>query len=231
MTPPFSAEQFFQVFAAYNLAVWPAQIALNALAVAVVLVATRGPRWTARPVGLALALLWIWMGVAYHWMFFTDINSAAWIFGAAFVAEGGLLGWMALRAGAPTFRAEADLFGFAGAALIVYALVLYPLLGTLAGHSYPTRPTFGLPCPTTIFTIGVLLWARPRIPWAVLVVPALWSVVGMSAVRYFGVIEDAMLPLAGVLGGALVLWKGRGRATTAPTDRPEPRAHAPARGA
>lgn len=231
MRPPFTAEQFFHVFAAYNLAVWPAQIGWTALAVVTALAAARGPRWSARPVMLALALLWAWMGGAYHWLFFTEINRAAWIFGAAFLLEAGLLGWTALRPGAPGFRAEGDLFGYAGAALIVYALVLYPLLGSLAGHAYPAKPTFGLPCPTTIFTVGVLLWARPRVPWQVLVVPALWSVIGMSAASHFGVLEDLGLPVAGVGGGALALWKGRARPSTPRPNPPVPRAHAPARGA
>jgi hypothetical protein len=71
---------------------------------------------------------------------------------------------------------------------------------------YPRQPTFGLPCPTAIFTIGVLLWARSRVHWSLLVVPAAWSVLGFSAVISFGVLEDAMLPVAGILGGALILW-------------------------
>jgi hypothetical protein len=36
--------------------------------------------------------------------------------------------------------------------------------------------------------------------------------VGASAVRYFGVIEDAMLPIAGILTGSLILWKNRSAA-------------------
>lgn len=48
-----------------------------------------------------------------------------------------------------------------------------PSLGVAIGHTYPAQPTFGLPCPTTIFTFGLLLWVRPPVPWSLLVIPVL----------------------------------------------------------
>jgi hypothetical protein len=38
---PFTPQQFFEVFARYNAAVWPAQIGLNAVALACVALAFR----------------------------------------------------------------------------------------------------------------------------------------------------------------------------------------------
>jgi hypothetical protein len=60
-----------------------------------------------------------------------------------------------------------------GAALVAFALIVYPVLSRLLGHEYPAVPTFGLPCPTTIFTVGVLLFAKAALPRSVLVVPLL----------------------------------------------------------
>lgn len=216
MTPPFSAEQFFGVFVAYNEAVWPAQVLLVGLAAAVIVLAFRRPSWHGAAIGGALGALWAWMGVAYHWAFFTEINPAARVFGALFVLEGGLLAWAGLRTGGLSFRPGADLFGWVGGFFVVYALLVYPLLGIAWGHTYPAQPTFGLPCPTTIFTLGVLLWARPKVPWVLLVIPAVWAVVGSSAVRYFGVFEDAMLPVAAILGTVLVLVRNRAARRQAP---------------
>jgi hypothetical protein len=207
--PPFSPEEFFEVFTLYNQAVWPAQVFFLLLAVAATGLALKGRGWAGRTVFSILGVLWLWMGVAYHWMFFTRVNTAAWAFGALFVAQGLLLFWFGLRGDRARFAPGGDLFTWAGGALILYGLVLYPLLGMALGHRYPAQPTFGLPCPTTIFTVGILLWARPKVPWALLVVPAVWSVIGFSAVRFFGVLEDAVLPVAGILGGGLILWKNR----------------------
>jgi hypothetical protein len=210
MAPPFSAAEFFGVFVAYNQAVWPAQIALNLLALGVVALAFLARERAHRAIALVLGSLWLWTAVAYHWMYFAEINPAARAFAAAFALEGALLGWLALRPAPLRFRPRADRYGLVGGALMIYALALYPVIAVAMGHAYPAQPTFGLPCPTTIFTIGMLLWASPRVPWGVLVIPAAWSLLGLSAVGYFGVIEDAMLPVAGVLGSALILLKNRG---------------------
>jgi hypothetical protein len=209
MTPPFSAEQFFAVFVAYHEAVWPAQVLLAGLALATVVLSFVRPSWHGQAIAGILAGLWIWMGIAYHWLFFAEVNPAARMFGALFVLEGALLAWIGLRGEGLTFRPTADLFGWVGGALVLYALVVYPLLGITMGHIYPAQPTFGLPCPTTIFTFGVLLWGRPRVPAGILVIPALWTIVGASAVLHFGVLEDAMLPVAGIVATALILWKNR----------------------
>jgi hypothetical protein len=71
--------------------------------------------------------------------------------------------------------------------LIGYSLGIYPLLSLWLG-AYPAVPTFGAPCPTTIFTIGLLCFLRPPFPWYVLAVPILWSAVGSLAVIQFGLV-------------------------------------------
>jgi hypothetical protein len=214
VTPPFSSEQFFAVFASYNVAVWPLQVVFNLVAISLVAVALLRWRRAGTIVPLGLAVFWIWMGLAYHWIYFADINPAARLFAVAFVAEGGLLALWGLKGPSPRFGPARDAFGITGGVLIAYALAIYPVLGIALGHTYPAQPTFGLPCPTTIFTIGLLLWAEPKVPWWLLIIPALWSVVGTTAVRYFGVLEDAVLPVAAWLGSAMILLENRRARTT-----------------
>jgi hypothetical protein len=202
---PFDAAQFFAVFARYNAAVWPAQIVLAALAVGTVGLALRSRPWSDRAVAGVLGLFWIWMGVAYHWLFFRAINPAATLFGAFFVLEGIALVVVGGVQRRLHFRFGPTLRGLAGALLLAYALVAYPLLGYAAGHRYPATPTFGLPCPTTIFTLGLLLWAERPMPRALVAVPILWSALGASAALQLGVVEDLGLVAAGALSLVLTL--------------------------
>jgi hypothetical protein len=86
----------------------------------------------------------------------------------------------------------------------------YPLLGSAFGHLYPVSPVFGVaPCPTVIFTFGLLLWSTARVPGYVLVIPFLWSLLGFSAAVSLGMREDYGLVVAGLLGTALLLLRGR----------------------
>ena len=198
MDLPFTTHQFLEVFARYNLAVWPAQLVLYALALVALALAIRAPRTAGRWVFLVLAVLWGWMGLVYHWGYFTAINPAAWLFGAAFVVQGAGFLWLATQ-GSVTFETRWNGARITGAAIILYALVIYPLLGALAGHGYPAGPSFGLPCPTTIFTFGLVMWVRPPFPRTVVVIPALWSVLGVSAATQLGIWEDYGLLVAGVV--------------------------------
>ncbi len=222
MNPPFSAEQFLGVFEQYNRAVWPMPLLFYVVALLLVVLAVRPRPGPGRWIGGLLALLWAWMGVVYHWSFFTAINPAAYLFGALFVLQAALFVAAAATRSGLVFRVHRDVPGVVGAVLIGYALVVYPLLGALAGHPFPRGPTLGLPCPTVIFTFGLLLWAAASVPPWLLVIPALWSLLGVSAARSFGIVEDYALPLAAALGvGLIVSSRLRGQRsgrTTRPAD-------------
>lgn len=199
MPLPFTQKDFLDIFVRYNEAVWPLQWLLNALALVVLLLATRRATAAARDAIFVLAALWLWTGAVYHIGFFSKINPAAMLFGAAFLLEAALLAWFGFRHRRPAFAARGGLAAAAGWAMIVYALVAYPALGYLLGHHYPASPTFGLPCPTTIFTLGVLLWLEPAPPWWLLVVPLLWALVGTSAALQLGMREDAGLAVSALI--------------------------------
>ena len=209
MQLPFTAEQFFGVFRLYNSAVWPAQIFLTLLAVlAVILIALRPP-WSSAGVSAALAFLWIWLGVAYHLAYFARINAVAYGFGALSIVGGLLFAWHGVIHRRIEFAFSNCIRANLGIVLVAFALVAYPLWSTLAGHAYPELPTFGLPCPTTIFTIGLLALASGGRMRAVLVVPILWSVVGSQAAFLLDVKPDFGLLVAGAVAVGLVIWPAR----------------------
>jgi hypothetical protein len=214
MQLPFSSEEFFGVFAAYNTAVWPAQLLLLAAAVTAVWLAIRHHHTAARGVWGILAGLWIWTGVTYHLLHFTAINPAAWAFGALFVAQGALFLWRGVMRGTLPFEPAGNR-GALAVLILLYALVIYPLLSEVAGHAWLASPTFGAPCPVVIFTFGMLLLA-PRAPAWLYVIPTLWSILSISAVVSFGVVQDAGLPVTAVIAITTLL---RRRGTTPQVSR------------
>lgn len=204
---PFLAEDFFAVFADYNESVWPMQWLLHAVAAGILLLPVSRLAWGDRIACGLLAVLWAWMAFAYHLAHFAAISSAALLFGAAFLVQAGLFIWRMI-AGCPLQMSyRRGIRSTVGVGMVTYALLIYPLFNALIGQSYPATPTFGVPCPTTIFTLGVLMLARAPKVGILFVVPLLWSAIGGSATFLLGVWSDLGLLVSGAI---VILWVAQG---------------------
>lgn len=209
MNLPFTTDQFLSVFEQYNTTVWPLQILLNLLALGAVILAIVKRTYSDRAISAILAFLWLWIGIAYHLAFFKVINPAATMFAVLNVIQGLLFLYIGVLKHRLSFEFRANGYGLTGALLIVYALIVYPILGYFFGHAYPKAPTFGLPCPTTIFTLGLLLWTKPRLLKGILIIPVLWSLIGYSAALTLGIAEDTGLLVSGVTVSVLIFLRDR----------------------
>jgi hypothetical protein len=196
MPLPFTREQFFDLFAAYNGMLWPALVALwvTSVVMTALLCSSRRPpdRWIS---GL-LAVHWIWSALAYHIAFFSRINPAAWLFAALFLLQAAFVFWWGVVQGRLWFAPWRSAWAPVAWSLIAYSLV-YPGINAVQHLSLSRIPAFGVPCPTTIFTAGVLLLATPR-SWRLSIIPVMWSVIGGSAAILLGVQADYALPIAGI---------------------------------
>lgn len=205
MKLPFTLQQFLDVFTRYNQAVWPMQFVLVLFALAAVLLCFKKIEAADNLISLLLAFFWLWMGIVYHIVFFSEINKVANLFGSLFILEGLLFLYYGLLNNSFRFRFRPGLTGYTGLALVLAALFLYPAIGYLLGHVYPASPTFGLPCPTTIFTWGILLWSGKKVPLLLVIIPLLWSFIGFMAAIKLGIREDVLLLLAGIVAGTILL--------------------------
>jgi hypothetical protein len=199
---PFTHDQFLALFVQYNKEVWPAQIVAYVLGLAMIVLLFVPSRGRNRIIGFGLAAMWGWTGIVYHWHYFASINRAAELFAALFVLQAALFLFSGAIRGHERYRPSRGAHAWAGWALVLYAAVLYPLIGLWSGHSLEEVPMFGItPCPVTIFTLGMLLLARP-VYWWLFAIPVLWSLVGGSAAFLLGVPQDWVLLVSGVA----VLW-------------------------
>ena len=209
METPFTAQQFSETFRIYNQAVWPMQIVLYLLSFTAVYFAFKPTIKSGKMISGLLAFFWLWMGVVYHLIYFTTINKAAYLFGAVFIFQAMLFLAFGVFQNKLSFAFRSDGYGITGIILIVFALIIYPVLGYSFGHGYPYSPTFGLPCPTTIFTFGLLLLCEKRCPLGILVIPFVWSIIGFTAAFNFGIVEDTGLLVSGVLTLIMVIVRNK----------------------
>jgi len=209
MKLPFTLEQFLQVFKDYNLSVWPVQVFIYILAILAILTTVFKLRSSGKINFTILGFLWIWMGIVYHLIYFSVINKAATFFGAAFIVQGLLFLFTGFFNKHYHFAVRNTIQGITGSFLVLFSLIIYPVTGYFLGHVYPSTPTFGLPCPTTIFTLGILLWSDKKIPLFLLLIPIAWSIIGFSAAFSLGIKEDTGLIIASLLFILLSLLKDK----------------------
>lgn len=209
---PFTRDQFFQVFADYNGAVWPAAIVAYAAAIAILALAGSPGTRARRAAAAILAGMWAWVGLVYHGLFFSQINGAAYVFAGAFLIQGGLLARHVVRGTGLGFRRASRRRLFIGWSMVAYATLAYPVIGVLAGETWPAVPLFGVtPCPLLIFTFGVMLMAE-NIRWWLWVIPMSWALIGGSAALLLAVPQDWALLLSGLIVLAFLV-RGRDAAT------------------
>jgi hypothetical protein len=202
----FAPRTYYRLFELYNAETWPAPLLAIAAGFTAVWLAWRGTH--GRIVAAIFAAAWLFVAWAYHWERYATINTAAPYYAAGFAAEGLLLIWFGLVRDElrPVFRRISR--GRLGVAILIAAMVPYPLLAALLGRPWQQAEVFGLaPDPTAIATVGVLLLASRRIGW-LLPLPLAWCAIGAATLWTMGA-PEAVLPAA---AGVIVLATIHGRA-------------------
>lgn len=203
---------FFAMLADYHTQLHPFPFLAFGLGFAVMVLFFSSHPQKSRISLLILAFLWAWNGLV---LFTYQAAALAPLLyslqGVLFPVQALLLAHTACAKDPPDFGIESGFSGKAGLALMFTALFLYPIVGNITGHSYPAAPVFPEPCPITIFTFGYLLSARNVIRPVLIVIPFVWSLMGIIAVLKLGVLADSIEVLAGVGCSAAILMKNRRR--------------------
>ena len=209
MKPPFTLQQFLEVFTRYNEGVFPMQILFYLMGAIAIYLALKPNAHSDKIISSIMAFFWLWMGVVYHLIYFTEINNLAYFFGAFFILQSILFVVLGVFQDRFSFQFRTDKYGVTGMSLIVFALIIYPILGYFFNHVYPSSPTFGLPCPTTIFTFGLLLFNIKKCPILILIIPCMWSIIGFMAAFQFGILEDTGLIVASLMTTVLLIYRNK----------------------
>lgn len=215
----FSPRTYYRLFELYNAAIWPLQIPALALGAAILGLLLRDMAWRGRAIAAILAACWLWVAWAYFLQRYDTINWAASYFAVGFAVEALLLAWTGIIRDRLTFRSGADEARIGGLCIFLFVLVVYPLIGPLAGRPWTQVEIFGVaPDPTAIATLGVLVAAQwPH--WPLLVVPLIWCAISGATLRTMQSPDAMVVPIAALLAVVLTGWKSLARARQASPDR------------
>ncbi|MGB2956116.1 MAG: DUF6064 family protein [Anaerolineales bacterium] len=201
----------FQAFSKYNQAIWPIQIAAYALAAFVILLAVKRVKYSDNIILFILSFYWLWAGIVCLFGFLAPDFPIFYMLGVMAVFQGILFLYFGFKSENKllSFSFKADIYGMTGAIYIIYALIIYPIIGYLTGHPLHNYPVFGVaPCPVCIFTLGLLIIARRRFPLILLIVPLIESLLGIIP-TLLGLYADIGLIIAGLVGFYLIMRKRR----------------------
>jgi hypothetical protein len=204
----FSPRTYWRMFELHNAAMWPQQVPVLAMGLALILLAAWRPRAHGRLIALLLAIQWAHVAWSFLWLRYATINWAAVYVAPVFAAEGALL----LVAGTLLDRLAFDRGGWArsvGLSITIFAVAGYPWLAPLSGRPIGGAEIFGIaPDPTVIGTLGLLLLARGKLPILLLAIPLLWCAASAATLWAMEAPEAWILPgaalvvvVAGVLAG------------------------------
>ena len=207
METPFTIEQFFEVFEKYNVSVFPSQIIFICLGILALVLIHKGRNYSNRSITGFLGFLWLWIGIVYHFSFFTSINKAAYGFGILFILQGLFFVRETFR-NSLEFNLQRNTRTYLGYFFILFGLIIYPLIAYLLRTKFATTISLGLPCPTTILSFGFFMLTNRKFPKYLLIIPNIWAVIGTFAAVNFGVYQDFVMLLSAIIANIYLL-KGR----------------------
>jgi len=199
----FSLEEFLFVLESYNLFIWPLQIIAYVLIVLVIFFSLTPTQYSAKIVSAILSFFWLFTGIVFCFIYWAPNHIFGYIFGIFCVLQG-LLFLYNLRRSDITIGSSDKTYKLIGILFVLYAIIGYQIFGHYLGHVYPKFFAAGLvPCPTTIFTLGIFFIINKSIPIKYFVIPLMVSLGGFLA-AYNGIYEDIGLIIAGIISAILI---------------------------
>ncbi|MEO1192458.1 MAG: DUF6064 family protein [Pseudomonadota bacterium] len=163
----FSPEAYLRLFERLNETLWPAQLGLLVVIVALLALVWRGQL---RSVLALFALAWLLVAWVFFIEHYQQINWAAGYMAVGFALQALLLaGLAALPSGLSLTRRPFGLF------LLIAGLVITPPMTLVYGLPLAAMEFFALmPDPTAIATLGLVFLMQGRARWILLPLPLIW---------------------------------------------------------
>jgi len=173
----FSEQAYFRLFELSNQALWPFQVPLLISALLVMRLTRSRHEYARHIILLWLSLIWLFVGLWFLSMFYSQINILAKPLSYLFIIESVLLAVSGMMTHRNTMYASANRWKILAWLLLIYAYFLHPISvlvweRKLTGVELVTVA----PDPTAIATIGFLLLLKPKGYALLMIIPGIWIV-------------------------------------------------------
>jgi Family of unknown function (DUF6064) len=153
----FSPRVYYRLIELHNLAVWPAQAGAALLALLLVRLIAKPVRGSDQLVAVCLGAIWLWVAWSFLWHRYAQINWAAIYVAPMYALEGLLFIWVGCARGGLSFALKRTTTSAAGLALLLVALLGYPLIAPAVGRNWLAAEMFAVvPDPTAATTLAIV---------------------------------------------------------------------------
>lgn len=192
----FSPRVYWRMFELHNAALWPLHLPAGLAGVAILLVMLRSPGRQDFWIGAILAVPWAFVGWAFLWNRYAEINWAITYVAPVFALQALLL--LAFGATGRLIRDQPQLYSWPWMLFATLALVTYPATSLLSGRSWTSAEVFGIaPDPTAIFTLAALVAIRDMSGLVLSLIPICWLLISGLTLYAMGD-PQAWVPLLAV---------------------------------
>lgn len=203
-------ERFLANTSRYNLDYYPTQFLMLGLGLIALLMVIFRTRHTDRLISAILSFFYGWIGIQFYMVYFREFMPVPIVFCLLFITQAIIFFLEGTLRNRINFQFKANLFGLVGAILILYAMVGYQALEYVLGRGYPEILSYGMfPCPTVIFSLGILLWTGKKFPSYILAIPMIHALSGFIPAFLIGIIEDIGLIVSGLIVLLLLSYRDR----------------------
>jgi len=207
----FTPETYFRLFELYHLDWWPMQLTGIAMSIIILLCLWRKPAWGGRVIAILLATGWTYAGWAFLHLRFAPIHWVADWYAVAFFLQALLLFAYGLSRRRVEFEIGNSVRAGIGIFVLLGALLAMPATAYLTGRGWLQAELFAMtPDATALATLGLLLLAKERAVW-LLVIPVAWCFVSGATLWVLEAPEAMILPATAMLSVASMFMPVRRR--------------------
>jgi len=172
----FSQSAYYRQFELYNQAVWPLHIVAILFGLLILYALWKKPAWAGRVISLLLAVIWIWVAVAFLYQRFHQIHVVADWYAYGFILQAAIIVWYGAIKNRLALSVENMLRKITGSGLLLVAYIFYPFIAYISGRSWMQLEMFALaPDPTVLATLGVLIFYK--LPVILYSIPVIWLLI------------------------------------------------------
>lgn len=174
----FSPRVYYRLFELHNESLWPLQLLMVLLGLAILFMLLRRARIADRFIYIILGAIWIWVGWSFIWERYATINWPLIYVAPFFALEALLLIAVGLLGRGIRMPRRYTVFDAATLGLLLFSLIGYPFVAPMMGRGWLAAEIFGIvPDPTAVATLAILSSSRGGIPAMAMVIPAAWCLI------------------------------------------------------